>query len=57
MKSSNFWYITLCALLVVASVNGWDLWYSIAVGANAIVVLLDVAEKVRALFKGSKGVK
>ena len=52
MKNSNFWYLTLCALLVVASVNGWDIWYSIAVGANAIVVLLDVVKRIKTIKKG-----
>lgn len=54
MKNSIFWYLTLCALLVIASVNGWSIWYRIAVGANAVVVLLDVVRKTRAHFKGTK---
>lgn len=54
MKNSIFWYLTLCALLIIASVNGWNVWYRIAVGANALVVLLDVARKTRAHVKGAK---
>lgn len=45
MKNSNFWYFTLCALLVTASVDGWNTPLSIAATANALVVLLDVAKK------------
>ena len=51
MKKSNFWYLTLCAFLVIAGVNGWSTWLRIAVVANAIVVLMDVIKRVRAIFK------
>lgn len=57
MKKSIFWYLTLCALLIIASVNGWNVWYRIAVGANALVVLLDAVRKTRALVKGTKEAK
>lgn len=56
MKNSNFWFLTLCALLVVASVNGWSLPLRIAAGANALVVLMDVARSARALIKSTKKV-
>ena len=55
MKNSNFWFITLCALLVIASVNGWNLPLRIAVVANALVVLLDVARSAWTLFEHSGG--
>lgn len=51
MKKSNFWYLTLCALLVIASVYGWALSLRIAAVANALVVLMDVARSVWALSK------
>ena len=47
VKKSIFWYLTLCTLLISASVNGWDVFLGIAVVSNAIVVLMDVAEKLR----------
>ena len=47
MKKSIFWYLTLCTLLISAGVNGWDVFLGIAVVSNAIVVLMDVAEKLR----------
>lgn len=53
MKNSNFWYLSLCALLVMASVRGWDIPLSIAATANAMVVLMDVAKKASAIFKNS----
>lgn len=45
MKKSIFWYLTLCALLISASVNGWDVFLGIAVMSNAILVIMDVVEK------------
>ena len=38
----NFWMISLCAFLIIASVTGWNIPIRIAVGANAAVVLIDV---------------
>ena len=52
MKKSNFWFLTLCTLLVIAGVNGWNLPLSIAVAANALVVLLDVVKQIKTLKKG-----
>ena len=42
----NFWWISLCALLVIASVIGWIIPVRIAVGANAIVILLDIIKTI-----------
>ena len=52
MKNSDFWFITLCALLVIGSVTGWNIPLRIAVMANALVVLLDVVKKIKVLKKG-----
>ena len=54
MKNSSFWFITLCALLVIAGVNGWSIPLRIAAVANALVVLMDVARSAKALYKNSK---
>lgn len=54
MKKLNFWFLTLCALLAIASVNGWSLPLRIAVAANAAVVLLEVARKIHS-FKTGRG--
>ena len=56
MKKSSFWFLTLCALLVIAGVNGWNLPLRIAAVANALVVLMDVARSARMLFKNSEEV-
>lgn len=54
MKISNFWFLTLCALLVIASVNGWSTPLRIATAANALVVLVDVARDTQKIFKRSE---
>lgn len=45
MKTSNFWYLTLCALLVIASINGWSTPLLIATVANALVILMNTLKK------------
>ena len=57
MKNSNFWFLTLCALLVIASVNGWSIPLRIAVVANALVILMDVARGAWKLLKHSEEVQ
>ena len=54
MKNSNFWFLTLCALLVIAGVNGWSIPLRIAAVANALVVLIDVVRSAKVLFKEHK---
>lgn len=54
MKISNFWLLTLCALLVIASVNGWSTPLRIATAANALVVLIDVARGTVKILKRSE---
>ena len=55
MKKSNFWTLTLCALLLIASATGWSIPLRIAVAANAAVVLIEVARDAVALYKSNKG--
>lgn len=52
MKNSDFWFLTLCTLLIIAGVNGWSIPLRIAVVSNALVVLMDVVKKIKALKKG-----
>jgi hypothetical protein len=47
VKKSIFWYLTLCTLLISASVNGWDVFLGIAVVSNAILVIMGIVEKIR----------
>ena len=46
MKKSYFWFLTLCALLVIASVNGWSIPLRVAIAANAVVVLMEVVRRI-----------
>ena len=48
MKNSDFWFLTLCTLLIIAGVIGWSIPLRIAVVANALAVLLDVVRSTRA---------
>lgn len=54
MVKNNFWLLTLCALLLIASATGWNLQIRVAVAANAVVVLLDVARGAVALYKSNR---
>ena len=55
MKKSNFWFLTLCALLLIASATGWSIPLRIAVAANAVVVLIEAAHDAVALSQANKG--
>lgn len=46
-KKNYFWYFSLCALFIIASVHGWDIFLRIAVSANSVVVLLDIWEQIK----------
>ncbi len=50
----NFWMISLCALLIIASVIGWSIPIRIAVGANAIVILINVIYKLKGYINQQK---
>lgn len=56
MEKSNFWIITLCALLAIANMSGWSILLRITVAANALVVLFDVARNAWTLFHRSEEV-
>ncbi len=53
----NFWMISLCALLIIASVIGWNIPIRIAVGANAIVILINVIYKLKGYINQQKSYK
>lgn len=46
MKTADFWFYSLIVLLAVSIAAGWPLLLRIAVIANSVVVLLDVARRV-----------
>lgn len=48
----NFWFITLCVLLIFAAVFGLNFPLRVAIGANAILILMDVIRQIRRLYNG-----
>ena len=54
MNSKNFWFITLCALLIISSYIGLNVFMRIAIGANAVVILADVIMDIRRLRNGNE---
>ena len=46
MKKARFWFLMLCCLLINASVNGMDPALQVAIIANSILVLMEVAHRI-----------
>lgn len=57
VKKDNFWFITLCVLLIISLSAGMNLFLRIAIGANAIVILIDVFKDARRFYNGRKNTK
>ena len=55
MKVSNFWFISLCALLIIGFTTGWNMPLIIAVVANALLVILNVWRRFRKCHKNPDG--
>ena len=53
-KSNDFWFITLCVLLVISARTELDIYLRVAIAANAVVVLTDVARQVWRFINGNK---
>lgn len=49
METRNFWFISLCVLLVLSANIGLSIPLRIAIAANAVVMILDVIKGVRRL--------
>lgn len=50
MNFRRFWFISLCVLLIAAIRCGLNMPIRIALGANAIVIVIDIIKKVRAFY-------
>lgn len=50
----DFWFVTLCAFLIAASVFGLSIPLRIAIGANACIILLDVARQIWGIRHGTE---
>ena len=52
MRKNDFWVISLIALIVISAVVGLNLPLCIALTANAVVVLIDVINRIRRIKNG-----
>ena len=50
MGKSNFWLINLCVLLILSANIGLSIPLRIAIGANAVVIMIDVIKGARRLY-------
>ena len=54
MVEKNFWFITLCALLIISAYIGLNIFLRIAIAANAVVILSEVVMDIRRFSNGRK---
>ncbi len=54
MSKQNFWFVTLCALLIVSFHVGLILPLRIAIAANAVVIILDIIQQIRGRINAGK---
>lgn len=54
MKNNNFWFVSLVTLLIIANSTGWSIYSRIAVVANAVVVLMEVAKEAVRLYRSKQ---
>lgn len=54
MFFKNFWFITLCALLIIAVNTGLSVPIRIAIAANALFIIFDVIKQARGILSDRK---
>lgn len=54
MDTNNFWLITLCVLLILSTNIGLSIPLRIAIGANAVAILIDVRKGTRRLYNARR---
>lgn len=47
MAKNNFWFISLCVLLLISVCTGLNVYLRIAIGLNAVVILLDIIKRIK----------
>lgn len=52
MRKNDFWVISLVALIVLSTCIGLSLPLRIALTANAVIVLIDVINRIRRIKNG-----
>lgn len=53
MAKNNFWFISLCVFLLVSVYTGLNVYLRIAIGLNAVVILLDIIKQIKG-YSGGK---
>ena len=54
VDSKNFWFISLCALLIASQYTGMNLPLRAAIAANAVDILFDLVKRATRLFDERK---
>lgn len=54
MDNKNFWFVSLCALLIISTYTGLNIFLRIAIAANAVVILAEVIGDIRRFINGRK---
>lgn len=54
MVKNNFWFLSLCALCIIATATEWSVPLRVAVAANALLVLIDVVRGVKNLITSTR---
>ncbi len=49
MAKNNFWFISLCAFLIISVNLGLSVPLQIAIISNALIILIDVFKEIRRL--------
>lgn len=49
----KIWFISLCALLIIAAAFGLSVPLRVALGANAAVILIDITRRIWRLHNGT----
>lgn len=50
----NFWFVTLCAFLIASLTIGMSLPLRIAIGANAVLIIMDAVRQMWRICRGRK---
>lgn len=53
-KKNSFWILTLCVFMLFAVNAGLSLPLRIAIGANGVVILLEVIKQTKEILNGRK---
>lgn len=54
VDNKNFWFVSLCALLIISTYTGLNIFLRIAIAANAVVILAEVIGDIRRFINGRK---